>query len=101
MQFISVFSLEVFMIRHWSLRLLCPALLLALFIPTLFAQNESGTITGVVTDPSGAIVAHANVTIVDLGTNTTRTTQTGNNGEYTFSSLRPSHYKIVVTAAGF
>jgi hypothetical protein len=87
--------------RHWFLRLTCPALLLALFISPVFAQNESGTITGVVTDPSGAIVPHATVTIVDLGTNTTRTTQTGNNGEYTFSTLRPSHYKIIVTAAGF
>jgi len=89
------------MIRHRFLRLLFSALLVVLFMSPVFAQNESGTITGVVTDPSGAIVAHATVTIVELGTNTTRTTQTGGNGEYTFSSLRPSHYKIVVTAAGF
>jgi hypothetical protein len=70
-------------------------------MPPVFAQNESGTITGSVTDPTGAVVPHATVTIVDLGTNTARTMQTGSNGEYTFSTLRPSHYKIVVTAAGF
>jgi hypothetical protein len=70
-------------------------------MPPLFAQDESGAITGAVTDPSGAVVPHATVTIVDLGTNTTRATQTGANGEYTFSTLRPSHYKITVTAPGF
>ena len=89
------------MTRLCSLRFLWLALLLALSMPTLFAQDESGAITGSVTDPSGAVVAHATVTIVDLGTNTTRATQTGANGEYSFSTLRPSHYKITVTAPGF
>src|SRR5580698_9764783 len=67
----------------------------------LFAQNESGSITGEVTDPSGAVVAGAVVTITDLGTTTSRTATTGSNGSYSFSTLRPSHYKIAVTAANF
>ena len=76
--------------------------LLATFSPSLlFAQDESGSIKGQVTDPSGAVVPGASVTITDLGTNTIRSVTTGPKGDYTFSSLRPSHYKIAVTAPGF
>jgi len=89
------------MARRRSLHILYFILLVAVFGPLLQAQNESGAITGAVTDPSGAVVAGATVTIVDLGTNTTRTTKTGANGEFTFSTLRPSHYKITVEAPGF
>jgi len=89
------------MARRRSLHILYFILLVAVFGPLLQAQNESGAITGAVTDPSGAVVAGATVTIVDLGTNTTRTTKTGANGEFTFSTLRPSHYKITVEASGF
>jgi outer membrane receptor protein involved in Fe transport len=89
------------MIRQLSLRLLCVTILTLFAAPLVMAQNESGTITGAVTDPTGAVVPGAAVTIVDLGTNTIRTAKTGPNGEYTFSTLRPSHYKISVTAAGF
>ena len=89
------------MTRQWSHCLLGLALLGALVPSSLFAQNESGTITGAITDPTGAVVSGATVTIVDLGTNTTRTEKSGASGEYTFSTLRPSHYKITVEAPGF
>ena len=76
--------------------------LLAVFSSlSLLAQNESGSIKGQVTDPSGAVVPGASVTITDLGTNSMRTVTTGSNGDYAFSSLRPSHYKITVAASGF
>lgn len=67
----------------------------------LVAQNESGSISGEITDPSGAVISGATVTITDLGTNVARTSTTGSNGAYTFSTLRPSHYKITVRAGGF
>jgi len=89
------------MARQRTFHLFYFMLLAAVFGPLLLAQNESGAITGVVTDPSGAVVAGATVTIVDLGTSTARATKTGANGEYTFSTLRPSHYKITVEAQGF
>src|SRR5664279_915769 len=78
--------LEVHMIRQLSLRLLCVTLLTVFSAPLVMAQNESGTIMGAVTDPTGAVVPGAAVTIVDLGTNTTRTAKTGPNGEHTFST---------------
>jgi Carboxypeptidase regulatory-like domain len=77
------------------------ALLVALSAIPLAAQNETGSISGHVTDASGAVVAGATITVTDLGTNVSRTAKSGPGGDYTFSSLRPSHYKIVVGAAGF
>ena len=74
---------------------------LAFFSSSIFAQSDSGSIGGQISDPSGAVVAGATVTITDLGTNNSRTTKTGAKGDFTFSSLRPSHYKITVDAAGF
>jgi len=79
--------------------------LLALLTPGagahLFAQSDTGSIAGQVSDPSGAAVVGATVTITDLGTNNALKAQTGNNGAYAFSTLRASCYKIVVDATGF
>ena len=67
----------------------------------LYAQNDTGSINGQVTDSSGAVVSGALVTITDLGTNTARTAKTDLKGDYAFSTLRPSHYRITVDAQGF
>ena len=83
---------------HWMCSL---ALMVASSSIPLAAQNETGSITGHVTDSSGAVVTGATITVTDLGTNVARTAKSGSSGEYTFSSLRPSHYKIVVSANGF
>jgi hypothetical protein len=82
---------------------LIPLLLLFLLcLPNpAFAQSESGSINGLITDPGGAVILGALVTVTDLGTNTAVTTKTGARGEYSFSTLRASRYKITVTAAGF
>jgi hypothetical protein len=89
------------MTRSYISRICKLALLVALSSIPLAAQNETGSITGHVTDSSGAVVSGATVTVTDLGTNIARTSKTGANGDYSFSSLRPSHYKIVVDAGGF
>ncbi len=76
-------------------------LLAAVGARPLRAQNATGTITGRVTDASGAVVPNATITITDLGTSITRETKSGPNGTYTFSALQPSHYRIDVIAKGF
>ena len=57
--------------------------LLALVPSALFSQSAStGTVAGTVTDPSGAAVADATVTLTDKATNTTRAASTNENGRY-------------------
>ena len=56
---------------------------------------------GVVSDASGAVVAHATVTIRDVGTNIASSAVTDDKGSYFFTDLRPSTYAVKVEASGF
>lgn len=56
---------------------------------------------GVVSDPSGAVVANATVTITDVGTDISSTAHTDDRGAYYFSGLRPSTYSLKVHLPGF
>jgi len=67
----------------------------------LFAQGtDLGTITGLVTDGSGAVVPNAKVVILDLATNTSRTTMTNSQGVYRLFGLNGGRYKVTVSAPG-
>ncbi len=63
--------------------------------------QDTGTIYGTVTDPSGAGVAGAQVKAVLIERGTARNTTTGATGEYVFSLMPIGKYEIQVTAAGF
>jgi hypothetical protein len=65
------------------------------------AQNAQGTIVGHVTDPSGAVVPGAKITIKDLSTGVARTFVTNSSGDYTAPALNPSTYSATAEAAGF
>ncbi len=65
------------------------------------AQSDTGSINGQITDNGGALVPGAIVTITDLGTNGAIKTRSGPKGQYSFSTLRASRYKITVDAPGF
>ncbi len=66
------------------------------------AQSAStGALAGVVTDPSGASISGATVTLTSLGTAQTRTTTTDASGTYKFSTLQPGNYDVKFSAAGF
>src|SRR2546425_2186299 len=60
-----------------------------------------GEITGVVTDPAGALVVGAAVTVSNPATNLTRTATTNNAGNYTFPSLLPGVYSVHAEMPGF
>src|SRR5437016_13406214 len=66
-----------------------------------FAQIQNGQFTGIVTDPSGAAVPNAKVTVTNLGTNLTVTTTTNNTGLYTARELPIGSYRISAEAKGF
>ena len=67
---------------------------------TGYAQS-TGTLTGVVTDPTGATVPGATVKIHGLDTGLDRTLQTDSGGVYAAPSLQPGNYSVTITASGF
>src|SRR5215469_2483433 len=68
---------------------------------SLLAQGtDLGTIRGTVTDPSGALIPNASVTVADLATNTLRHTQTNPNGEYQMFGLPSGTYKVSIAVTG-
>ena len=84
----------------------CLVISLALVITVGCAQSllaqgtDLGTIRGTVTDPSGAVIANASVTIADLATNTVRHTETNPHGEYQMFGLPSGTYKVTIAAPG-
>ncbi|PYV69271.1 MAG: hypothetical protein DMG97_22295, partial [Acidobacteria bacterium] len=69
--------------------------------PNLGAQQFYGTITGTVTDPSGAVVPNATVKVTNVDTNVTSTLKTNRAGVYVASSLIVGTYRVEAEAAGF
>ncbi|MGB7136141.1 MAG: carboxypeptidase-like regulatory domain-containing protein [Acidobacteriaceae bacterium] len=81
-----------------------PALLLLALLswaaPALHAQFGA-SLNGTVTDPSGAVIAGATVTLTNPATLATKTTTTSGEGFYNFTELAPGTYAVKVTATGF
>jgi hypothetical protein len=68
---------------------------------TLYGQAVSGTIVGTITDPTGAAVANAQITITLVGQSDVHTSVTNESGNFTEPNLPPGTYTISVTAQGF
>jgi hypothetical protein len=68
---------------------------------SLSAQVESGQVEGTVTDESGAVVPGAMVTIRNIASNVTRTTQSSQTGSYVVVGLEPGTYQVAVSAGEF
>src|SRR5689334_4242820 len=67
----------------------------------LAQSTTSGDITGVVTDPSGAVVPHAKLTATNDGTGESHAATTNAEGSYRFSFLKPGSYTVKASAPGF
>jgi len=65
------------------------------------AQNYAGSVRGTITDPSGAAVVGATVTLRDVGTNATLQAATTELGAYSFPVVNVGVYEVTVKAAGF
>lgn len=76
------------------------ALVAACVSQAIWAQ-ETSTITGTVTDPSGAVVANATVTVIQTETGTKQSTVTNSVGLYNIPGLAVGQYTLNVTAQGF
>lgn len=80
---------------------LCPLVLLGLVAVTTFAQSSRGTVSGVVTDPSGAVIQGAAVTLQNTGTGVERTATTNGEGAYRFDAVDLGTYSVKISATGF
>jgi hypothetical protein len=69
--------------------------------PAVLAQETSGIIQGTVSDPAGALVVGALVSVVNDSTAYTRNATTGTDGSYAFTELPPGHYHVTVAKQGF
>jgi hypothetical protein len=70
-------------------------------VPQVWGQQASGSITGSVTDASGAAVSDATVTARDVDRGTTLTTQTNSSGAYNFPQVTVGNIEVAVQASGF
>jgi hypothetical protein len=77
------------------------ALLLSFCVTAALGQAGRGGISGLVTDPSGAIVPGASVTVLDQATGLTQHTVATAAGLYSFVSLNPGTYTVTATVTGF
>jgi len=73
----------------------------SLFFPAARAQQTLGTLSGTVTDSSGAILPNSSITLVDDQTAATRTAASNAAGNYSFQALPIGTYTLTVTSAGF
>jgi len=74
--------------------------LLSLFAVSAYAQYRA-SIQGVVTDPDGAVVSGATLTLTNLDTNQKLVATTNDSGIYNFNALPPNRYSLLVEKAGF
>src|SRR5436305_6357254 len=86
-----------------SLKNLCLAstALITLLAVNLSAQGIYGTLTGVVSDPSTAVIAKAKVTLKDAQSGSQRETLTNNERYFTIASVPVGTYELTIEAKGF
>jgi hypothetical protein len=72
-----------------------------LFTLPLAAQFDTGTISGIVADSSGAVIPHASVTVTNTGTGIKTTQQTDSGGNFTASALPSGNYVVTADASSF
>ncbi|MGA9445899.1 MAG: carboxypeptidase regulatory-like domain-containing protein [Candidatus Sulfotelmatobacter sp.] len=67
----------------------------------VWAQYTTARLSGIVSDPSGAVVAAATITVQEVGTGYTQSTNSTSGGQYLFPSLPVGTYQITVSMAGY
>lgn len=85
-------------LRQKFLPILCAGIL---FAAPMFGQRTSGSISGQVTDASGAAIPNATVTLVNKSLGINQTVTTNGQGEYTFPDVQIGTYEVDVTAPSF
>src|SRR5262245_45775411 len=84
-----------------SMKIVAALVFGGLAVQITHAQAVSGSITGLVTDASGAVVAGANITITNEATSVPSQASTTDTGYYSVPNLIPGTYSVVAEAKGF
>ena len=71
------------------------------FAALAHAQISRGTITGIITDPTGAVIAGARVVATETATGSNSSAVSNKSGEYTIPFLAPGTYRVTISDAGF
>src|SRR5215469_9678777 len=89
--------------RWFTVGALCTLLVGIVATPVLLSQTtiSTGSIVGTVTDPSGAVVSGAKVSIKNRGTGQVTGTTTTSAGTYASGALIPGEYQVRIEAQGF
>jgi hypothetical protein len=85
----------------WRLRSVLLFMLALAFATGVYAQGGNVSISGTVSDPSGAVIAGAKVTVTQKATSLRREDVTNSSGQFNISSLPPTTYTVTVAAPGF
>ncbi|PYR03303.1 MAG: hypothetical protein DMF97_02300, partial [Acidobacteria bacterium] len=89
------------MLRIHTLRSVLIACLFAIGTGTALAQSTFATLTGTVTDSSGAVLPGVTITLTNIGTEGTRSLVTDDVGNYLVPNLDAGGYRIVAALSGF
>ena len=93
---------EIFNQRSYTARRFCAAAVMALLASNaLLAQTNTASVSGLVTDPSGAVMVSASVSLVNTDTNVAQSTLTNQAGIYSFPALQPGVYRVSIKHTGF
>lgn len=84
----------------FAILVLCSALSFA-SVPAKAQALNAGSVSGVVLDPDGAVVANATVTIANPITGYKRTANTDTDGSFRFADVPPNNYQLTASATGF
>lgn len=99
---ISTFAISTRSLRYFAVPVFCFMVVALLLYPDRAAAQEfRGTISGAVTDTTGAVVKGAQVTITEASTGTVNRTQTDGTGQYVVPFLQPGTYQVAIELKGF
>ena len=90
--------------RQTSMTVIIIMFLVSVFLrsgPAFSQTTTTGTVTGIVTDPTGAVIPAATVTLTDVATGIARTAVSNSDGQYVFVNVPPAAYNISSAKAGF
>ncbi len=87
--------------RHAGMLAIAIAVLFGTFAHLSFGQSFTSSITGLVTDPTGATVQGAAIELKNMSTNDVHQVTSDSNGSYQFQNLAPGSYQLTTTARGF